>query len=248
MPFYGNQDFTAELNRLASGGTTYPDHRVSLAEAGAANKWAGTTGLAVVGALNVKANSSGLALAGVCNRLAGTSGYAPQAALQQIPAGNFLTLNQASFETDTAGWTAGANTTIARSTAQAADGAASLSLTALALGVTSAFSPDITGIVAGQSYTFTLSNRSAVTARATRLSAIWKNSGGGTISTVVAATGTDSAASWTDSVSAALVAPALATQVSLLAEINDAAQLLAEVHYIDKAGVMFGTRTVWVSP
>jgi hypothetical protein len=39
---------------------------------GAANVWAGTSGLALVGALNVKAGTSGLDLLGVCNALAGT--------------------------------------------------------------------------------------------------------------------------------------------------------------------------------
>lgn len=46
---------------------------------GAANAWAGTTGLDVTGALNVKAGNTSpnlKSLQGVLNQLAGTSGYA----------------------------------------------------------------------------------------------------------------------------------------------------------------------------
>lgn len=41
---------------------------------GAANAWAGTTGLELVGALNAKAGTSGVELLGVLNILAGTPG------------------------------------------------------------------------------------------------------------------------------------------------------------------------------
>ena len=44
----------------------------TLDSAGAANVWAGTTGLELVGALNVKAGTVGLDIDGVCNALAGT--------------------------------------------------------------------------------------------------------------------------------------------------------------------------------
>ena len=78
---------TAELNRLANGGT-YPDRTVFLDEQGAANIWAGTTGLATVGALNVKAGKTSptqyLDLNGICNELAGTTGLAAPAALRTI--------------------------------------------------------------------------------------------------------------------------------------------------------------------
>jgi len=41
---------------------------------GAANAWAGTSGLELVGALNAKAGTSGVELLGVLNILAGTPG------------------------------------------------------------------------------------------------------------------------------------------------------------------------------
>jgi len=67
----------AELQRLS--GTT-------LAETGAANAWAATSGLALVGALNAKAGTSGLDLQGVLNRLANTTGLAEVEAARRITA------------------------------------------------------------------------------------------------------------------------------------------------------------------
>lgn len=77
----------SELNRLANGGT-YPARTAFLGEAGAANKWAGTTGLALVGALNVKAGITDKklyqGLNKVCNTLAGTTGKEALVALRGI--------------------------------------------------------------------------------------------------------------------------------------------------------------------
>lgn len=42
---------------------------------GAANVWAGTSGLDLLGALNFKAGTNGLGLNAVCNLLAGTDNY-----------------------------------------------------------------------------------------------------------------------------------------------------------------------------
>ena len=78
---------TAELNRLA--GIT--DVAQYLDEQGAANAWAGTTGLATVGALNIKVSALRTRdkfkdINGVCNELAGTTGLAAPAALRSINA------------------------------------------------------------------------------------------------------------------------------------------------------------------
>jgi hypothetical protein len=78
---------TAELNRLA-GITNVANY---LDEQGAANKWAGTTGLATVGALNIKVSASRTRdkfkdIDGVCNELASTTGLAAPAALRSIDA------------------------------------------------------------------------------------------------------------------------------------------------------------------
>jgi len=76
---------TAELNRLA--GIT--DVAKYLDAQGAANVYAGTTGLATVGALNIKAQAGRTRdkfkdIDGVCNELAGTTGLAAPAALRSI--------------------------------------------------------------------------------------------------------------------------------------------------------------------
>jgi hypothetical protein len=78
---------TAELNRLA--GIT--DVAKFLDAQGAANIWAGTTGLATVGALNIKVSASRTRdkfkdIDGVCNELASTTGLAAPAALRSINA------------------------------------------------------------------------------------------------------------------------------------------------------------------
>lgn len=77
----------SELNRLANGGT-YPALTAYLGEAGAANKWAGTTGLSLIGALNVKANITdkklNQGLNKVANTLAGTTGLEALVALRGI--------------------------------------------------------------------------------------------------------------------------------------------------------------------
>jgi hypothetical protein len=76
-----------ELNRLANGGT-YPARTAYLAEQGAANKWAGTSGVGLVGALNIKNGTTNPALYkglnAVCNALAGTTGLEAVTALREV--------------------------------------------------------------------------------------------------------------------------------------------------------------------
>lgn len=77
-----------ELNRLANGGD-YPSYTDYLEDQGAANAWAGTTGLGLVGALNQKAEAGRSpadykGLIAVCNELAGTTGLQAIPALREI--------------------------------------------------------------------------------------------------------------------------------------------------------------------
>jgi len=74
-----------ELNRLA-GITNILEFQD---EQGAANVWAGTTGLALLGALNYKADPTRsedafLGLNAVCNEIAGTTGLEAIPALRSI--------------------------------------------------------------------------------------------------------------------------------------------------------------------
>ena len=78
----------AELNRLANGGT-YPAMTAFKSEQGAANAYAGTSGLGVIAALNYKASSTRTpnqykGLIAVCNELAGTTGKSALEALRTI--------------------------------------------------------------------------------------------------------------------------------------------------------------------
>lgn len=73
------------MNRKAG---TLVDDVPSLDAQGAANVWAGTTGLALVGALNAVAGNAlpnYLDLQGVLNQLAGTSGLGVDGAAAMIP-------------------------------------------------------------------------------------------------------------------------------------------------------------------
>lgn len=70
------------LNRLA--GTLNSFDVPTLDAQGAANAWAGTSGLDIKGALNVKAGTSGLEIQGALNSLAGTSGLGENEAAARI--------------------------------------------------------------------------------------------------------------------------------------------------------------------
>jgi len=84
MPGTFGDTLTYSLNRLA--GTLVADIP-TLDDAGAANGWAGTSGLSLVGALNVKALNTLPTyqdLNGVLNQLAGTTGLGPADAARRI--------------------------------------------------------------------------------------------------------------------------------------------------------------------
>lgn len=79
---------TSEMNRVANGGT-YPAMTAYKALIGAANAWAGTSGLGLLGALNIKASATRQpkdykGLNAVCNEIAGTSGLSAVDALRSI--------------------------------------------------------------------------------------------------------------------------------------------------------------------
>jgi len=85
---YAGSTLQAELNRLANSGT-YPARTAFKDLQGAANKWAGTTGLGLDAALNYKADPTRKkndykALNAVCNELAGTTGKSAVSALRSI--------------------------------------------------------------------------------------------------------------------------------------------------------------------
>lgn len=81
------ETLTHALNRVAG---TLNGNVPTLEAQGAANVWAGTTGLAMVGALNIKAGNelpAWLDAAGVLNQLAGTTGLDVDGAASHLSAG-----------------------------------------------------------------------------------------------------------------------------------------------------------------
>lgn len=82
---YNGRTVTYHMNRLAG---TLVSGVPSLDAQGAANKWAGTTGLSLQGALNAKLlitdRSNFLAIQGALNALAGTSGLGEAEAAARI--------------------------------------------------------------------------------------------------------------------------------------------------------------------
>ena len=90
MPYgFDGSTLVDELNRLANGGSAYPNRNVYQDAQGAANRWASTTGLGLIGALNRKANANRSAadfkgLNAVCNELAGTTGLEAIPALREV--------------------------------------------------------------------------------------------------------------------------------------------------------------------
>ncbi len=111
---------------------------------------------------------------------------APMATLTIQANDNELTTAQASFETSTTGWAAGANTLLAASNAWAQDGAYSLAMTADAAGSVSASTPTGTGGVVcapGQTVRAMASFHSPVTVRAATVAVTFYDSTGAVIST-----------------------------------------------------------------
>lgn len=163
--------------------------------------------------------------------------------------GNLLTLNQGSFETDTTGWTAGANTTIARNITFALDGLDSCRFSSGAAGDTSAFT--LAG-TAGFPVTakVTYSARAGFFAdvapsRSCNLKITWYDYSGASLGSVTGANITDTTPTWTiATVSGEAPAGALYAQLTATVVANAGA---AERHYIDAIALRPGTDTSFVA-
>lgn len=161
--------------------------------------------------------------------------------------GNLLSLQQSSFERDIAiRWEVGSNCTVARSTAQAADGAASLAITSTVTGQIFAMSggglPRPT-VVAGRTYTALGSFRPAHSSANVAMDIWWYNSIGTFLG--AAGTGADVAEVGGTFVQpfATAVAPPGAVSASVLAIVRNS--VIGEVHYLDKASLAEGSSTTW---
>lgn len=157
---------------------------------------------------------------------------------------NLLTANQASIETDASGWGLASNATLARSTAQAADGVASLSLTAGAAGDMWSYSDPRTALVGGRRYTALASFRGATAGKSVDVSIQWQNAAGGVLGNSQGAAVTDTTTGWTQA-SVTATAPDGTTQGRVAVAVRGAAA--GEVHYADKIAVHQGRTTIWTA-
>jgi hypothetical protein len=140
-----------------------------------------------------------------------------------------------SFEVNTTGWTADFNATIARSTAQAYAGAASLALTAVTAngGMYARTTNGTSGlpVVGGATYTIQLRSRAAATARNIGIGYSWYNAAGGQVGTNAFPGGPlNSTSGWTQH-SQTVTAPASAAFLTVW--VFSPAAAAGEVHYID---------------
>jgi microcystin-dependent protein len=150
-------------------------------------------------------------------------------------------LTNPSFEVNAAGWAgSSANTSVARSTAQAKVGSASLAVTyagpSIGIGVTSAVTASGTAgipVTPGTTYTLTISSRAQTTGRSINASLDFYNSAGTYLTTVTTGSGNDTTTGWTD-VRAIVTAPANAAYARVNVEWGGD-QPPGEVHYLDAA-------------
>lgn len=162
---------------------------------------------------------------------------------------NLLTTNQGSLETDTTGWTALTNCSIARSTAQFLDGAASLALTSSAGGSMSATTPTgVSGVAISPNiaYRILANFRTAVSARSVNVGVKWYKSDG-TASATPSNTGsnvTDSAANFSTQATLLVTSPADAAYAAVIVTVVSTGAG-AEVHYVDDILLAPGTSITW---
>jgi hypothetical protein len=164
------------------------------------------------------------------------------------PFTNLLSANQASLETDTTGWAAGASTTIARTTAAHEDASAALSLTRT--GSIGAAQATATAVAAqpGQTYTARADFMAAATARQCRVYLNFLNSAHALIGSAVAGVQVADAISGWAQATVTAVAPAGTAYVGVTVEV--AAAAVSEVHYVDEISVKLvpfdqATNAVW---
>jgi hypothetical protein len=159
---------------------------------------------------------------------------------------NLLTKNQASFETS-ASWAIGPSTTISRVTTQFLNGVASMQVTRSGSTGIASVQENVGGtsgtpILPGVQYTALASIKAGTTVRSCSVSIVWFNAAGGTISTSTGTAGNNSAAGWTQFTCTA-TSPALAVFAAV--QINVAAVVVAENHFIDAVSFAPGSSTVW---
>lgn len=164
--------------------------------------------------------------------------------LAVVAALNLATDNQASLETDTAGWTALSNCSISRSTAFASSGTASLQMSSTAAGTMTAEWSTRPAVSPGATYTAVATVRSATVSRTVRVGIRWYDQGGALIGSTVFGTGVASATGSNTLATITAAAPANAFTASVVLEVQ-ATAAGAELHRWDQIGLQVGSSTAW---
>lgn len=159
------------------------------------------------------------------------------------PFHNYLTANEASAETDASGWASKANTTVASTAAQAADGIKSVQMTAASAADMSIHNTTSYACVAGETMSAIAFFRSAVTARSCKVGIEWRDVSDTILSTVYGGASNDATAAWTEC-GVSIIAPASAAKARVVCYVTAPAN--AEVHYVDKISLRQGFGADWV--
>jgi hypothetical protein len=157
---------------------------------------------------------------------------------------NALDANQASLETNTAGWLAVTNCSISRSTAQASSGTASLAVLSGSAGdmTTSTTTATKFAVSANNKFSAIAEFRANSTARSCSVGIIWLNASGTAISTVFGTAENDSSSAWNEC-NVSGTAPATATHAQVIVKVASAGS--GETHYVDKIAFHAGETPVW---
>jgi hypothetical protein len=157
---------------------------------------------------------------------------------------NSLSPNQASLETNTTGWEAASNCAIARSTAQASIGSASLEVTASSAGDAVASTTTATKflVTPNQEFSAIADFKGGGTTRLCQVGIRYLTSTGATISTTYG-TGVSATSSAFVTASATVLAPPTATHAQVFVKIVSASS--GGVHYVDKIAFHAGDEPVF---
>jgi hypothetical protein len=157
---------------------------------------------------------------------------------------NVLSPNQASLETNTTGWEATTNCAVARSTAQASTGSASLQVTASAAGDAVASTTVATKflVTANQEFSAIADFKAGSTTRSCQVGIRYLTTSGTTISTTFG-TAVSATSSAFVTASATVLAPPTATHAQVFVKIVSASS--GGVHYVDKIAFHAGDEPVF---
>jgi len=162
---------------------------------------------------------------------------------------NLLSYDQATMEIVAFGngiWTSG-SATLAKTTAQALSGVASLQCTSngVGFGIITPSGTSAIPINANQTYTAVISTRAATIARSFTVTIVWYDVTGAQISTNASGSVANVTTGWTQA-SVTAVSPVNAVYAAIRCDV--AASIATEVHYVDNAGLFVGSSSVWLPP